>query len=216
MVPKREHLPRVLAIIGVLGAGAAASIAFTPVLLGHAPLLFIALGPFGRHLVMAAPESPMVWFIVIGTLRRALASGLAYYLGYIFGDDALVWAEGRYPRLGRFARVLERFFRRVGAPLVMVAPLLSISALAGVVRMSFWLFVPVALVGHAIWVTAIFFLGDALGEWIRPINAFLREHMFVATAVCIAGVALYQLYRIRTRRGDPLAELAAASEKSQQ
>jgi membrane protein DedA with SNARE-associated domain len=213
MAPSREHLPYVLGTIAVMVAGSVAGAAFAPALLGYAPLTLVALSPLGRHLILVATVTPLVPFVVVASLRRAFAGVLAYLLGCIYGEDGMVWVERRYPRLGGLARVLERSFRRAGPLLLFLGPGLFFCALAGVIRMRFWLFLPLVLAGQIMWMTLTFYLGDALSEWIAPIVGFLNEYMLEATLASVVLVALYQLYRRRTRRSDALSELAAAADK---
>lgn len=210
MVPRRAHLPYVLGTIAVLAVGNAIGMALAPALLTHSPLLLVALSPLGRHLILVATVTSIGPFVLVAALRRTFAGMLAWYLGHVYGDEGVAWVERRYPRIGGFARTLQRIFERLGAPLLLVAPGLLFSALAGVVRMPWWLAAVLVFVGQLMWMTLTFHLGDALREWIEPIMILLQQYMFEATAISVLLVAAYELHRRRSRRGDALSELAGA------
>jgi membrane protein DedA with SNARE-associated domain len=208
----REHLPRVLGTLAAAASCSLVGVAFAPALLIHAPLALIALSPLGRHMVMVATVTDPLPFVVVGAARKMVACGLAWALGQIYGPEGIEWVEDRYPRLGSMARWLERLFARAGAPLVVVAPLLSVCALAGAARMPLRRFLPLAAVGQVIWTAATYAVGDAMSAWISPVTEFIARYMVETTLACVAAVVAYQALRRRNRRTAALAELRARGE----
>jgi membrane protein DedA with SNARE-associated domain len=171
-------------------------------LLVRQPWLLVLLAPEGRHIALAAGSLPALPLIAAGSLRRVLGLAASFGIGAIYGDAAVRWAEQRYPRLAPFIRFLERLFGRFGALLLLVAPLHSISVLAGAAGTRLVAFLLAALMGQAVWVTITFYFGDAITVWTEPLIAFLSENIVESTLVCVGLVLLQQLVS-RFRRKAP-------------
>ena len=191
----RAQLPLILGMAGVLGALGVLGIALAPALLSYSPLLLIALAPLGRHLVLAAPVTDFVPFLLVATTRRVVTCGLAYLVGRAYGEAGIAWVQSRYPRAGRFVRSVEWLFRRAGPLVLLVAPGPMVCALAGVTRMRWLWFLPIAITGQAAWVTVTYRVGEALQAFILPILAWLEDNMLATTLACVALVALYRVLR---------------------
>jgi membrane protein YqaA with SNARE-associated domain len=174
--------------------------AFSPTLLTYWPLVLLALSPIPRHMVLVAPITDPVPFVLIAGLRRFMASVLGYYLGLTYGEQGFAWVERRSARAGRVARWLERWMRRAG-PLALIAiasP--GLCAIAGTTKLSARVVFPCALLGQLIYVSATYALGDALEQWTAPILVFIREHVVVATVATATAIATYELVRRRRQR----------------
>lgn len=189
----------------------AAGVALLPTLLTYSPLLLIALSPLGRHLVLAAPSTAMLPFVVVATLRRLLTCILAYYFGQAYGTSGITWVVTRYPRLTGFVRGLEWLFDRAAPLVVFVAPGPIICAMAGATRMRLWLFVPIAAAGQVVWTSLTYRLGEALSAWIKPIMAFFQEHMISTTVGFVLLMLAYRLLRRNSPAENALAGLATAT-----
>jgi membrane protein DedA with SNARE-associated domain len=180
--------------VGLSGA------AFAPALLTYSPLLLIAMSAIPRHLVLAAPLTDPAAFMVVATLRRVLGCVLLYFIGDTFGGAGLEQLERRFPKARRLVTWIERVFARVGPLVLVIAPSLPMSALAGNVRMPLWQFLPAVSIGQLIWVGLTYWLGDFLSKWTVPFTAWLSENVVSTTIACVAGVAVYQLIRRRQQR----------------
>lgn len=191
----RAQLPLILGTAGVLGVGGVTGVALAPTLLTYSPLLLIALAPLGRHLVLAAPVTEFVPFLLVATARRVVTCLLAYLVGRAYGESGIAWVQTRYPRAGRFVRGLEWLFRRAGPLVLLVAPGPIVCALAGVTRMRWRWFLPIATLGQAFWVSVTYRVGEALQVFILPILAWLEDNMLATTLACVALVAVYRLVR---------------------
>ena len=198
----------------MLTLAGAAGVALLPTLLTYSPLLLVALSPLGRHLVLAAPSTAMLPFVVVATLRRMLTCILAYYFGQAYGSGGIAWVVTRYPRLTGFVRGLEWLFERAAPLVVFVAPGPIICAMAGATRMRFWLFVPLAAAGEVVWTSLTYRLGEALSAWIKPIMAFFQEHMISTTAGFVLLMLAYRLVSRRSPGSRALNELAAGADKT--
>jgi membrane protein DedA with SNARE-associated domain len=180
--------------VGLSGA------AFAPALLTYSPLLLIAMSAIPRHLVLAAPLTDPAAFMVVATLRRVLGCLLLYFIGDTFGGSGLEQLERRWPKARRLVTWIERAFARAGPLLLVIAPSLPMSALAGNARMPLWQFLPAVSIGQLIWVGLTYWLGDFLSEWTVPFTAWLSENVVSTTIACVACVAVYQLIRRRQQR----------------
>lgn len=204
----RAHPSLLLGAAAALGVVGMAGAALAPSLLAHSPLLLVALSPIPRHLVLAATATPIVPFVVIGTVRRMLASVLGYYIGRAYGPDGIAFMHGRYPRFSPMIRVIERWFDRAAPLLLLISPGPILCALAGATGLRLWLVVPIATLGQAIWIAATYKVGDALSEWLVPIVDFIRAHVVSTTLACVVIVIGYRLLTRSGRRRRRLAELA--------
>jgi membrane protein DedA with SNARE-associated domain len=196
----RAQLPLILGAAAVLGVAGAIGVAMTPTLLTYSPLLLVALAPLGRHLVLAAPVSALVPFMLVATSRRLVTCVLAYLVGRAYGEAGITWVQTRYPRAGRFVRALRWLFQQAGPLVLLVAPGPIVCALAGAMRMRWRVFLPIALIGQAFWVYVTYRVGEALQAFILPVLAWLKENMLTTTLVCVALVVLYRVLR-RNRQG---------------
>lgn len=211
MTAARVHPTMLLGAAAAIGVANAVGIALAPALLTHSPLILIALSPLGRHLVLAATVTPMVPFVVVGTLRRMVVATLGYALGRAYGGSGIAWIKTRYPKLEPMLKMLEWLFARAAPLIVLVAPGPMVCALAGATGMSPWLTLPLAAVGHTGWMLVNYKLGEAFAVWLTPITAYVGAHMLPLTLGCIAVVVAYRWLRRRKQVG-AVHELAAIRE----
>jgi membrane protein DedA with SNARE-associated domain len=197
---RRRHPSLLLGAAAVLGVAALIGRGLVPLLLTKSPLLLIALSPISGHLVLAATVTPMVPFMVVGTVRRLFAPALAYYIGRHYGPEGVAFIHRRYPRFAKALRFIERWFDRAAPLLLLVFPDASLCALAGARSLPIWIALPMVAIGQAIRVALIYHVGDALSAWLTPFMDFLREHMIAATIVCALLAIGYSLLRRRSQR----------------
>jgi len=182
----------VVTVMGTLGS------AFSPALLVHYPLALLALSPDIRHLVLVAAQVDYGPALAAGLPRRAAGLAAMYGVGFFYGPVALLWFEQKAPRLGGALRWFEALFARFGAPLLVLFPVYTLGALAGAAGTRLKVFVPAMLLGQALYITAGYYLGDAVTEWTQPFVRWLTEHIVASTLVCVALVGAQQLW---SRRG---------------
>ncbi len=183
--------------------------ALSPWLLVKRPLVLVALSPVSQHVALAAASVDAAPLIAVGTVRRMLTGIGAYGLGVLYGETAVTWVEQRYPRLARLVRFLERLFARWGAALLVVWPAPTLCVLAGAARTHLVVFLLASTLGTTISVALTYFIGDLISAWTAKLTAFLSAHLALSTLVCIALVALQQLWARRrrsTRSAAPPAE----------
>jgi membrane protein DedA with SNARE-associated domain len=196
----------ILALLGLVTITNLVGTALSPYLLVKSPLLLVAMSAAAHHVALAAATVDPLPLIAVATLRRTLTSLAAFGLGALYGPMAVAWLEQRYPRLARLVRLLERLFARWGVLLVTIAPVPTVSVLAGAARTRLVLFLAALVAGLTLWNSVTYTLGDALSLWTDLLTAFFRAHLVESTLVCIALIALQQGYlrfaRLRARIAD--------------
>lgn len=197
----------------LLGAAAALGVAFwtgralAPTLLTHSPLLLIALAPIPSHVVLVAPLTSVVPLVLVGALRRLLASVLAFYIARAYGSAGIPWVKARYPKHASKLELLERVFHRAGPLVVFVAPGPLVAALAAATSMRVRVFLPLATAGHACWVYVNYKVGEALSAWLTPAIRFIDQHALTLTLLSVVIVVAYSLKR-RRKQARMVRELA--------
>lgn len=188
-------------LLSVLTAASLLGTAFSPYLLVKSPLLLVAISPAAHHLVLAAASTDPLPLIAVATLRRTLTGVGGYGLGLLYGRAALGWLDQRYPRVARLVAWLERVFARFGLALLLAAPAPTVALFAGAARSHFLLVVGALLLGHALYSSITYYVGDALALWTDVLTSFVGENLLECTLVVAGLVALQQAVgRGRRRR----------------
>jgi membrane protein DedA with SNARE-associated domain len=190
----------VFALLAALTVASLVGTALAPYLLVKSPLLLVAISAAAHHVALAAATVDPVPLVAVATLRRVLTGLGAYGLGYLYGPAALVWLEQRYPRLAKLVTWVERLFGRIGVLLLVVAPAPSVALLAGAARSRLPAFLVALTVGHLLWTSATFYLGDAFARWTDQLTASVGENLLESTLVCVLLVALQQAIALLRRR----------------
>ncbi len=176
----------------------------------------LAAGAFaGQTVTLFGAEIDSTWG---GYLAIALAGTIGYLVGAIVG-----WAIGYYgghPFLERHGRWLhlpperleraEQWFDRRGDAAVLIGRVLPlvrsfVSIPAGVLEMPLRRYVPLTLIGSAIWCFAFAGVGVAVGESWESFDRHFRYADYVAVALVVALVAVVVVRALlkRSRRRAP-------------
>jgi membrane protein YqaA with SNARE-associated domain len=191
----------VFALLTVLTVASLVGTALAPYLLVKSPLLLVLVSPAAHHVALAAASVDAAPLIAVATVRRVLTGLGAFGLGYLYGRSALGWLEQRYPRIWRLVGWLEQTFRRWGLALVVLAPVPVVALLAGAARGSVFRFLLALSVGHLLWNSATYYVGDAFAVWTDVLTSFIGENLLESTLACVAAVAAQQaLSRFVARR----------------
>lgn len=199
-----KPLPRwLVAMMLVLGTCSISAASLSPWLLTHHPTVLIMLDSDVIQLVLASPQVGFWPALLIGVVRRGLGMFMVFSVTSHFGPTGLTWAGARWPFVSRLIQLLERLMRRIGAPLLLLAPAYGTTMLAGAAGMKLRTFLPTMIVGQLILVSVVLNFGVAVSDWTAPILHFLRENVVAATAVAATLVLSYQLWTrvIRPRMG---------------
>lgn len=182
-----------------------AGTALAPYLLVKSPLLLVAVSAAAHHVALAAASVDPVPLVLVATLRRVLTGLGAYGLGYFYGRAALAWLDQRYPRLANLVVWVERLFARFGVLVLVVAPAPTVALLAGSARSRLPAFVLALTVGHLLWNTVTYYLGDAFARWTDLLTASIGENLLESTLICVLVVGLQQgiTALVRRRRQRP-------------
>ena len=188
-------------LLGLVTACSLLGTALAPYLLVKSPLLLVAISPAAHHVALAAATVDPLPLITVAALRRTMTGIGAYGLGLLYGRSALGWLDERHPRLARLVNWVERLFTRWGVGILVLAPAPTVALFAGAARAHFGLFLLAVTLGHALWNSVTYFVGDALAIWTDLLTDFIGENLLESTLVCIALVTLQQaISRLLRRR----------------
>jgi membrane protein DedA with SNARE-associated domain len=182
-----------------IAVATAVGAAFAPWLLVHHPLWLLVLNPWPRHQLLVAPNADLLPFVSIVVVRGMLSCAVAMELGRHYGTRGVALIEGRSAESGQLVRTVERLFGRFSAAFLLFTPGWFTSALAGMSGVTRLQSLTLNSVGLAGWAIVHYRVGAWLEPWTAPLMQYLREHMLVATLVCVGLVALYQGHLWRKR-----------------
>lgn len=148
------------------------------------------------------------WLVVIvGVAGNTTGSLCGYALGTRLGRPFLDrW--GRYLLVRKHeVDLAERFFDRWGSPTAFISRLLPgvrtvISFVAGVSHMPIKRFTVYSTLGAIPWTIALVYAGTVLGSHWTEIRDDLKPFDNLILVVCIAAVAVFVVWRLRSRGSD--------------
>jgi membrane protein DedA with SNARE-associated domain len=192
--------PWLLTAAGCMVVATALGAGFAPYLAIHHPLWLIALSPLARHLILVAPHTELIPFLVLASVRGVLGCMICYELGRHYGPAGLYALDRRGSRLARQVRALEHLVGRYAWLLLLAAPSTLTGGLAGissVPRLRVW---SLSLIGFSVWAWVNRRVGGWLAPWTTPLLGFIREHALVLTALCSLIVLVVQVQQTRRKR----------------
>jgi membrane protein DedA with SNARE-associated domain len=192
----RWALPLLAGLIGAFWVMGTVTTALTPALLRDHPLVLVALEARNRNLLLAATKVEVVPFVVFATIRRVISDPLYFALGYLYGDAAVRWVEGRAGARGAgFIRWFERIFPRVAKPLVFLFPGLLVCLFAGVTRMRVSVFLAINIAGTITAVVVLRLFADQLSSVLDPVIDWNDRNATRLTVATVAAVVIYLLWQ---------------------
>ena len=189
---QRKLARRCLSLLGLFSTGTLIGVLFSLYLVGHYPLLLIALSPIWRHLIVVAPTVHPLAFVVVAVSRRMAFAIACFYLGRALGPTAIDWLETRAPRAARFYRWLDRVFKRASHLVVLLMPGPGVSALAGSARMPAPVFVLLIALGLSLRMIIVVVLGEYFREPIEALLGLINDYWIPGTILLVLAVALYR------------------------
>jgi membrane protein DedA with SNARE-associated domain len=214
----RLHLAWFLVPMAVLFAGAQVGRAIWPSLLDTAPWLLLVLSSSWTRLLIVQPLVPAVVFFGLAFGRVMVLAVLYYYFGRQYGDAALRWGEQKLGPNSRFIPNVERYFRRFSYPIVAFWWSVIVCIMAGATGMRARVFFPVLVVGTAIRLMLLYFLGDVLSDPITEFTSFVSRYALYITPITIALTALQLWHARRRNRGlglEDVEDLEAGFEEAE-
>jgi membrane protein DedA with SNARE-associated domain len=205
LVTVATHIIRDLGYAGVSVMTGSSGVIGVP---GTEPtMLFAGFNVFQGHLTL-------IGIILFGILGDLAGAAIAYWIGY-FGQHELLERQGSklHVSADRLDRA-HRWFDRYGAPVVVVSRCLPLIRAvfpyaAGVARMPFERFLPLALLGSIPWITGLGVLGRAVGSNWPSWRHNLEYVDYAALALFLAAIAYVFLRRRSRRGGDPAPDVVA-------
>lgn len=138
--------------------------------------------------------------IAIGALGNLTGSLLAYWLGYVKGEN---WVRVAIRKWGKWLLIREEefdksksWFAKYGQGITFTSRLLPIvrtfiSLPAGIAKMNLPFFALLTFVGSFLWSTVLAYLGLKLGENWLAIEPVFRKFQLVIVALGVIGLGLY-------------------------
>lgn len=191
---------RSLSVLGVLSFGSMVGAASSLYLVGHYPLLLIALSPLGRHMLLVAPIVDPVAFVTVAVLRRMAFYLACFQLGRGLGPSGVVWLEARAARFARFVRWVEALFSRAPHLVVFVMAGPTVSGLAGMTGIRALPFVSLATTSLVMRMLLVLGFAEILRGPIMQVLDWIDENWVPGTLVLVLGTLVYQWRRIRRAR----------------
>ncbi len=200
--PSRAHLWMVLGPLIVLVIAAQIGDALAPTLVTEHPLLLITLNARNRNLVLTTNLLDTVPYYTVGFLRLLASDPLFYLLGFWYGDAGLKWVEKRSSSFGGMLRTWEWAFKKAAWPLVAIAPNNFICLFAGAAGMAPSVFITLNLVGTAVRLYLIRWLGETFEKPIDWVLDFIRDYRIPLTIAAVALVVITVLSDRRSGKGE--------------
>lgn len=197
-------LPWLLAPFGVVAASGMIADWIWPTLVNDHPLLLLTMSAKNRFLLLTAPQLGMLAFFIVGFVRLLLTDPLTYLLGREYGEQALVWIEGKTStaKPGRsYIRGAERLFARAAPLVILVAPSALWCMLAGAARMRVATFITCNVVGTIGRLTLFWYAADALRGPLESLLETIEEFQMPLIAATV-GLGVLQTVRSRRRRAE--------------
>ena len=201
----------ILTILGWIGD------AFFATLLNDAPLLLLVCNPRLRNLILVAPETDAIPYVLVASARLLISDPLFYIFGKRYGDVAIRWMERQLGRGAAPVLWFERMFRKAGYVMIAVLPNNWICLLAGATGIAWIPFLIVNVVGTVVRMTLIRVLGDAFSDPILKFNNWIGDNRAWITIITVGIVVITIATSMRKGR-TPLetpAELADELEQAE-
>lgn len=150
-----------------------------PALVDERPALVLMLSSRNRNLLGSVPFIDALPFFVIGFIRLLVAAAALYYVGRLFGERALRWAESQVGEMPRIYRATERFAVRAGWVAVFFMPGSNIVCLlAGHLRIPPRTYFVSLVSGIAVRLVAMWYGGKAFESEIRSFLNWIDQYQW--------------------------------------
>jgi membrane protein DedA with SNARE-associated domain len=189
--PSRRLLALLLTPIALATVAGTFGGALYPTLLRNHKLLLIALDARNRQLIPVAGRIGFAAFLTVAVLRRLASDPSFYFLGRIYGDDAVAWVERKAGEAGVVVRGIERLFGRISHVLVFLFPGPLVCVLAGATEMRPVVFIVLNIGGTVVTVIVLWMLADVFAGPVGSFTNFVSDNYIWLTGVTIAVTALY-------------------------
>ncbi len=196
-------------LIADLGLGGVALLTLITGVIGvpgtEPTMLFAGFDVFQGNLTMPG-------VIAAGVVGDMAGASIAYSIGY-FGSQELLERQGSklHVSQSRLDRA-HRWFERYGDPVIFISRMLPLVRAifpyaAGVARMPYRRFLPLATLGSIIWIGALAFLGRAVGSNWPAWRHHLEYVDYAAVVAVVLLIIFFIVRRNRAGRGEPAADV---------
>lgn len=195
-------LPLLIVPIVALVIASYVGSALHPTLAVDHPLWLISLNARNYHLALVVPNVSLVAFAVVAFVRLVLSDPLFYVLGREHGEAGRAWVGRQVEGSDRIIGWLDRWFPRLGAPFVFVAPNNVVCLLAGVTGMKVRTFVLLNAAGTATRIAVIWWFGQVFEDQLLDVLDLFSRYQLPATLIAIALVGIQVVVSSRRSTGE--------------
>jgi membrane protein DedA with SNARE-associated domain len=152
-----------------------------------------------------------IWLaIFVGALGNLAGSLLSYWLGYVKGEEWVIFAIRKW---GKWLLIKEEeylksreWYKKYGQGITFISRLLPIvrtfiSLPAGIAGMSLPLFSLLTFVGSLFWSGVLAYLGLKLGQNWLALEPYFRKFQFVIIGFFVLAVGFYLYTHLKRRKG---------------
>jgi membrane protein DedA with SNARE-associated domain len=169
-----------------------------PALVDDRPALVLSLSSRARNLFGSVPYIDPLPYFAIGFVRLLVAACALFFVGRLFGDKALSWAESQVGEMPRIYKVIEKFTARFGWVAVFLMPGSNIvSLLVGHLKMNTRTFLPAIVGGIMLRLVVLWFGGKAFEDQIRSALDWINQYQWWVVGL-LFGISFLQSSRRRT------------------
>jgi membrane protein DedA with SNARE-associated domain len=171
-----------------------------PALVDEYPELILALSSRSRNLFGAVPFIDPLPYFAIGFVRLLAAAFALFFVGRLFGEKALNWAESQVGEMPRIYRITEKFAMRFGWLAVFLMPGSNIVCLlVGHLKMKTRTFAIAIVGGIMLRLVVLWYGGKAFEDQIRSALDWIDQYQWWIVGI-LFGISFLQTSRKRSPR----------------
>lgn len=149
-----------------------------------------------------------VWLVLLMAVSADIIGTTALYLVFYFFEKVIM---ERIPKWIPIDRHLERFKKKIlhgGRLAIFIGRLMPylrgyISVAAGVLNVSYKVFIPMAVLSAVLWTGGYVILGHFLGRQWEEVAEFIGRYQWMMLVALVAGVGIWVFARYRKKRAAP-------------
>lgn len=188
----------VVALLAASFAAGAVGNALTPVLLRESPIALLAVHASYAQMALTSARIDPVTFVALVALRRFVGELVFFAGGRVLGAELLAWYADRRGKPLRLPNQLNHRWWPVRDAAIVALPNPAVSAFFGAVRVPWWRFTVLKLVGSVVTVAAMRSVLDNV-RGVEKIADFVEANAVVITVIGLLAAFGWWRWQRRTR-----------------